>query len=79
MGVKYKVSLSTFSDANNSRPWHIYYEQAILLIETATKAHSQDDDLKSMSKSIYALNTTTIDLCLSLFPWTEYSQHKTSQ
>jgi hypothetical protein len=76
MGIKYKVPLSTFADANHSRPWQIYQDLAMVLIDQARKVVSDQSELERATASIYALDSTTIDLCLSLFPWAEFRSRK---
>lgn len=77
LGLKNKIPLSTISDANASRPWQMYQELAMLLVNQARRLY-QDDDPKAtdLSTSVYALDSTTIDLCLSLFPWAEFRSTK---
>jgi hypothetical protein len=76
LGIKHEVPLSTIADANATRPWQIYHDLAMVLIHTARQACNKDDGLESISEAIYALDATTIDLCLSLFPWAEFREHK---
>jgi hypothetical protein len=76
MGITHKVSRSSFADANANRPWQIYQDLALLLIDQARKVVHDQNDLKETTKSIYALDSTTIDLCLSLFPWADFRTHK---
>lgn len=76
MGITYEASLSTFADANHSRPWQIYQELAMVLIDMARKAVSEKSELERTADSIYALDSTTIDLSLSLFPWAEFRSRK---
>jgi hypothetical protein len=76
MGIKYKVPLSTFADANHTRPWQIYQDLAMVLIDQARKVVSDQSELEQTADSIYALDSTTIDLCLSLFPWAEFRRQK---
>jgi len=76
MGIKTKVSRNTFSRANTNRPWLIYHDLAMLLIEHALRLQDKDQDLVSVAESVYALDSTTIDLCLSLFPWAEFRSRK---
>jgi hypothetical protein len=76
MGIKYKVPLSTFADANHSRPWQIYQDLAMVLIDQARKVVSDQSELERATASIYALDSTTIDLCLLLFPWAEFRSRK---
>lgn len=76
MGIRSEVPHSTLADANATRPWQIYHELAMALIDEARKLYHQDSDLESVAESVYALDSTTIDLCLSLFPWAEFRQGK---
>lgn len=76
MGIRTNVARNTLSRANANRPWQIYYELAMVLVEQALRLHEKDRDLDTIAKSIYALDSTTIDLCLSLFPWAEFREHK---
>jgi len=76
MGIKTKVALNTFSRANANRPWQIYHQLAMLLIDQARQLYHEDSDLESVAESVYALDSTTIELCLSLFPWAEFRAHK---
>jgi len=73
MGIKTKVALNTFSRANARRPWQIYHQLAMLLIDQARLLYHEDS---SDLESVYALDSTTIDLCLSLFPWAQFRQRK---
>jgi hypothetical protein len=76
MGIKHKVPLSTFADANHTRPWQIYHDLAMVLIDQARSIVSDQNELERTRDSIYALDSTTIDLCLSLFPWAEFRSRK---
>lgn len=76
MGIKHKVPLSTFADANHSRPWKIYHDLAMVLTRQARKVVSDQSELERAADSVYALDSTTIDLCLSLFPWAEFRSRK---
>src|SRR5690625_7241140 len=75
MGIKYKVRLSTFSDANNTRPWQIYQDLAMVLIDQARRIVREQSSFQQTVDSIYALVSTTIDLCLSLFGWDVLLRH----
>lgn len=66
MGINYKVTLSTFSDANASRLWQMYHDLAMVLIVQACKIVWDQSDMKQATESIYTLDATTLDLCLSL-------------
>ena len=76
LGIKYQVPLSTTSDANALRSWHIYHDLAMVLIQKARKAYAGDNDLSALTESDYALDATTIDLCLTLFPWAKFRTSK---
>src|SRR5690625_2633652 len=76
MGIKYKVRLATFSDANNTRPWQIYQDLAMGLIDQARRIVREQSSVQQTADSIYALDSTTIDLCLSLFGWAEFRRQK---
>src|SRR6266478_9855008 len=64
------------ADANESRDWRIYADFAQTLIAIARPLYAQDPIGVELKQSLYALDSTTIDLCLSLFPWAKFRQHK---
>jgi hypothetical protein len=70
------VSRSTLADANESRDWRIYAGFAQVLIGIARPLYAHDPMGVDLDHSLYALDSTTIDLCLSLFPWARFRQHK---
>lgn len=72
IGIHGKVSRSTLSDANNARDWRIYADFAQVLIHTARDLYSKEDFSIELDETVYALDSTTINLCLSLFPWAGY-------
>jgi hypothetical protein len=76
MGITQPVARSTFSDANALRPWRIYRELAMLLASRALASSSKNTTSNEIAESVYALDSTTIDLCLSLFPWARFRSHK---
>jgi len=76
MGFRGKVSRSTLADANESRDWRIYADFAQVLIGIARPLYAHDPMGVDLDHSLYALDSTTIDLCLSLFPWARFRQHK---
>jgi len=76
MGIRGKVSRSTLSDANEKRDWRIYADFAIVLIHIARNLYINDDFGVELDNTVYALDSTTIDLCLSLFPWARFRQRK---
>ena len=67
MGIRCKISRSTLSDANEKRDWHIYADFAQVLIHIARDLYINDDFGVELDNTVYALDSTTIDLCLSLF------------
>jgi len=73
LGIRGKVSRSTLADANNTRDWRIYADLAQSLIHTARELYAKDDFGIELENTVYALDSTTIELCLSLFPWAQYS------
>ena len=76
MGIRGKVSRSTIADANEQRNWKIYADLAYSLINTARKLYSNDPFAFELEQTAYALDATTIDLCLSMFPWANFRQNK---
>ena len=72
MGIRGSIAKSTLSDANEHRDWRIYFDFAQVLIHTARDLYSNDDFGVELSNTVYALDSTTIDLCLSVFPWAAY-------
>lgn len=76
-GVGSKISKSTLADANESRDWRIYADFAQVLIKRARELYKDDKDFSlELDEMVYALDSTTIDLCLSLFPWARFRKHK---
>lgn len=76
-GVKSKVKKSTLSDANENRDWRIYAEFAQLLIREARTLYKDDNNFTvEIDEIAYALDSSTIDLCLSLFPWAKFRKRK---
>jgi hypothetical protein len=79
MGFSEPVRRSTLADANERRDWRIYAEFAQRLIAQARKLYANDglgDELTELTNTVYALDSTTIDLCLSLFPWAHFRSTK---
>jgi len=72
MGIRSQISRNTLSNANNKRNWRIYADFAQILIQIATKLYVNEDFGVELKDTAYALDTTTIELCLSLFPWAGY-------
>ena len=76
MGFHSRVARSTLADANESRDWRIYADFAQVLIGIARPLYAHDPIGVDLDQSLYALDSTTIDLCLSLFPWARFRKHK---
>ena len=76
MGLRGKVARSTIADANESRDWRIYADFAQVLIGIARPLHADDPVGVELHSSLYALDSTTIDLCLSMFPWARFRSSK---
>ena len=76
MGFRGLISKSTLADANNQRNWHIYADFAKVLIHRARKLYLNEPFGVELEQTAYALDATTIDLCLSLFPWARFRKNK---
>ncbi len=76
MGVRGPVSRNTLANANKVRDWRIYADLALSLIATARRLYSKEAFLDDLNETVYALDATTIDLCLSLFPWAHFRRTK---
>ena len=77
MGFRNKnISKSTLSHANENRNWKIYADYAQILIHHARKLYRNEDFGVELDETVYALDSTTIDLCLSLFPWAKFRKKK---
>ena len=72
MGIRSRISRSTIADANENRDWRIYADFAQILISIAKELYAKDDFGVNLEAEVYALDSTTIDLCLSLFPWARF-------
>jgi hypothetical protein len=77
MGIRGKVSRSTLGDANEKRDWRIYADFAQILIGEARALYAGEPLAVDLESTVYALDSTVIDLCMSLFPWAKYksAQH----
>ena len=75
-GIRGQVSRSTLADANENRDWRIYADFAQLLIHQARKLYIKEDFGVQLNETVYALDSSTIDLCLSLFPWARFRKTK---
>lgn len=76
VGIQGKVARSTLSDANEKRNWRIYCDFAQVLIGRARKLYADDDFGLQLSETVYALDSSTIDLCRSVFPWARFRTTK---
>jgi hypothetical protein len=76
MGFREPVRRSTLADANEARDWRIYAELAHRLIAQARELYAGEDLGLELSNTVYALDSTTIDLCLSVFPWAHFRTSK---
>jgi hypothetical protein len=76
MGIRGKVSRNTLAHANEVRDWRIYEDFTKVLINIARGLYADDPFGVELEETVYALDSTTIDLCLSLFPWAEFRRRK---
>jgi hypothetical protein len=76
MGLREPIRRSTLADANESRDWRIYADLAQRLIAQARKLYATEDLGLDLTNTVYALDSTTIDLCLSVFPWAQFRSTK---
>jgi hypothetical protein len=75
-GIRGNVSRTTLAKANENRDWRIYADFAQILIEKARTLYADEDFGIQLNREVYALDSTTIDLCMSLFPWAKFRKHK---
>ena len=76
LGIRSSIARSTLADANNSRDWRIYADFAQVLINIARPLYMHDETGADLDDVVYALDSTTIDLCLTLFPWAKFRYRK---
>ena len=76
LGFREAVHRTTLSDANEARDWRIYADFAQVLIRQARKLYASETLAVELSETVYALDSTTIDLCLSVFPWARFRSAK---
>ena len=76
MGFREPIRRSTLADANETRDWRIYADLAQRLIVQARKLYAKEDLGLDLANTVYALDSTTIDLCLSVFPWAHFRTTK---
>ena len=75
-GIRGRASRNTLAKANELRDWRIYADFAQALIAKARTLYANDDFGVQLNRDVYALDSTTIDLCLTLFPWAKFRRHK---
>ena len=75
-GIRQPTARSTLADANENRDWRIFADFAQVLIRQAATLYADEPFQLELQAAAYALDSTTIDLCLSLFPWATFRQHK---
>jgi len=78
MGIRSRISRNTLAHANQVRDWRIYAEFAHVLIEAARELYKEEPFGIELDQTVYALDATTIDLCLSLFPWAQFRRRKSA-
>jgi len=76
LGIRSKISRSTLAEANEKRDWRIYADFAQVLISIARDLYANDDFGVELDETVYALDSSTIDLCLALFPWARFRKRK---
>ena len=76
MGIRGKASRNTLANANTVRDWRIYADFAQILIQKARKLYAGEELAVQLDQTVYALDSTTIDLCLKLFPWARFRRRK---
>jgi len=76
LGIRSKVSRSTLAESNENRDWRIYADFAQVLISIARELYANDDFGVELDETVYAFDSSTIDLCLSLFPWARFRKRK---
>jgi hypothetical protein len=76
LGIRGQVSRNTLAHANSVRDWRIYADFAQVLITRARALYADDSFGVELAQTVYALDATTIDLCLALFPWAKFRKHK---
>jgi hypothetical protein len=78
MGIRSRISRNTLAHANQVRDWRIYADFAHVLIEAARDLYREESFGIELDQTVYALDATTIDLCLSLFPWAQFRRRKSA-
>ena len=77
-GLKARVSRNTLARANEVRSWRIYRDVALILIDHARALYAHQSLAMNLKRAVYALDSTVIDLCLSLFPWAQHRRYKSA-
>ena len=77
-GFRATIARSTLADANELRDWCIYADFAAVLIARARKLYAKDSFAVDLEQTVYAFDSTTIDLCLTLFPWAQFRRRKSA-
>jgi len=77
-GMKARVSRNTLAKANELRDWKIYRDIALILIDQARRLYASQPLAMNLKRAVYALDSTVVDLCLSLFPWAQHRRHKSA-
>jgi hypothetical protein len=77
-GMKAKVSRSTLAKANEQRDWRIYRDIALILIDQARALYTHQPLAMNLKRAVYALDSTVVDLCLTLFPWAQHRRRKSA-
>lgn len=78
LGIRSEITKSNLAHANNKRSWKIFFDFAQILIKETTKLYHDDYVQLDIDDAVYALDSTTIDLCLSLFPWAHFRKTKSA-
>jgi hypothetical protein len=76
LGIRGRISRSTIAEANEKRDWRMYADFCQIMISQARSLYADEDFVVELKQTAYALDSTTIDLCLSLFPWASFRKHK---
>ena len=76
MGIRGGIARNTLARANETRDWRMYSDFAHALIRTARRLYANDDFGVDLEQTVYAFDSTTIDLCLALFPWARFRRRK---
>jgi hypothetical protein len=78
MGIRGLVTRTNLAYANESRDWRVYFELAQVLIRKARKLYAADRYIVEIDEIVYAIDASTIDLCMSLFPWARFRKRKSA-